>query len=196
MKATKGSAIGSAILTLLAVVIRLAVAQSSTSVQGSTQQTQVRGVWTDPSTNLMWAAKDNGKDVSWHNATKYCRNLRLAGYSDWRLANMFELQPLYDKSANAPGRAGDTKGGSPRDFTWHVKGNLFLTGDEWSSSYRKDDRGHFSGYVYYFDFNDGRSNDNPVGWLYPFNGMRALCVRGAGDPLGGERQPLKLYPIQ
>jgi Protein of unknown function (DUF1566) len=187
MEVTKRKAISRTVLVLLAAVVPLTVAQSSTQGQDSPQQTQVRGYWTDPTTGLMWAAKDNGKDLSWHNAIKYCRNLHLAGYSDWRLANMFELQPLYDKTANAPGRAGDTKGGSPRDFTWHVKGNLFLSGDEWSS--RVDGKEKSGGYEYYFDFNEGKSNDNPVGWPYPFNGMRALCVRGSGDPLGRQRQP-------
>jgi hypothetical protein len=47
----------------------------------------MRGFWIDPSTGLMWAGKDNGKDVSWKGGVKYCRDLRLAGYSDWRLAN-------------------------------------------------------------------------------------------------------------
>jgi hypothetical protein len=105
MKVTKSGAISRTVLVLLAAALPLAAAQSSTESQSSAQQTQVRGYWTDPATGLIWAAKDNGKDVSWHNAIKYCRNLHLAGYSDWRLANMFELQPLYDKTANAPGRA-------------------------------------------------------------------------------------------
>src|SRR5271163_388287 len=74
--------------------------------EGVAQETQVHGYWGDPGTGLMWAGRDNGKDVSWHDAIKYCRNLRLAGYADWRLANMFELQPIYDKTANAPGLAG------------------------------------------------------------------------------------------
>ena len=169
-------------LLSFSTVTLIARAQSPKNDLGLAQETQARGYWTDPSTGLMWAGKDNGKDVSWHNAIKYCHNLRLAGSSDWRLANMFELQPIYDKTANAPGRAGDTKGGNPRDFTWHVKGNLFLTGDEWSS--RVDGREKSGGYEYYFDFNEGKSNNDPVGWPYPFSGMRALCVRGSGDPLG------------
>ena len=36
----------------------------------------MRGYWVDPSTSLMWAGKDNGKDVSWNKAMKYCRDLR------------------------------------------------------------------------------------------------------------------------
>jgi hypothetical protein len=40
--------------------------------------------------------------------------------------------------------------------TWHVKGNLFLTGDQWSTQ-KNDDRGHPSGWAWRFDFNEGRS---------------------------------------
>ena len=139
-------------------------------------ETQARGYWTDPSTGLMWARKDNGKDVNWKNAVKYCRDLRLAGYSDWRLATLGELEGIYDKNANATGLSGPNNGPS----TWHVKGNLFLTGYQWSSERRNDDRGHPTGYSWYFDFNDGKSNDQPSGFLYSPSFMRALCVRGSG----------------
>jgi hypothetical protein len=91
---------------------------------------------------------------------------------------MFELQPIYDRTANAPGLPGKH---DDEPTTWHVKGNLFLTGYEWSS--RGDGREHSIGYAYYFDFNDGKSNDQPTGWPYS-SFMRALCVRGSGDPLG------------
>ena len=104
----------------------IAGAQSSTENRRSAQETQGRGYWVDPSTGLMWTGRDTGKDVSWNKAMKYCRDLRLAGYSDWRMANMAELQGIYDKTANAPGLAGP---GNGRSVTWHVKGNLFLTGN-------------------------------------------------------------------
>ncbi len=112
---------------LLAAAAIQANGQSAPEGQGSARETQARGFWVDPSTGLMWAAKDNGKDVSWKGAMKYCRNLRLAGYSDWRLANMAELQPIYDSSTTTPGLAGPPK--KPRTSTWHVKGKVFLTGD-------------------------------------------------------------------
>jgi len=35
------------------------------------EETQARGYWVDPSSGLMWAGKDNGKDVSWKNAVRY-----------------------------------------------------------------------------------------------------------------------------
>ncbi|HZE24159.1 MAG TPA: DUF1566 domain-containing protein, partial [Blattabacteriaceae bacterium] len=81
---------------LLSVAVIQANAQSAPKSQGGgAQETQARGFWIDPSTALMWAGKDNGKDVSWKNAAKYCRNLRLAGYSDWRLATVAELKMIY-----------------------------------------------------------------------------------------------------
>ena len=104
----------------------------------------------------------------------FCRDLRLAGYSDWRLANIGELQAIFDKSADAPGLAGPSR--SPRAFTWHVKGSLFLTGNQWSSTRRYDDRGHAAGYAFRFDFNEGRQFGGDE--LSFSTNKRALCVRG------------------
>jgi Protein of unknown function (DUF1566) len=112
-------------ILFLSIVAMIASAQSSQEDRRPEQETQVRGYWTDPSTGLMWAGKDNGKDVSWHKAIKYCRDLRLAGYSDWRLATLGELEGIYDKNANAPGLMGPSGKGTAS--SWHVKGNLFLT---------------------------------------------------------------------
>jgi hypothetical protein len=155
------------------IVAGVAGAQSASGAQGPAQETQARGFWTDPSTGLMWAGKDSGKDVSYKNAVTYCRDLRLAGYSDWRLANMFELQGVYDKTANAPGLAGMH---DDVPTMWHVKGDLFLTGYQWSNN----QSGRTSGYQYYFDFNEGKSNNQPSVFPYPSSFMRALCVRGSG----------------
>ncbi len=99
---------------------------------------------------------------------------------------MFELQPLFDSHVESAGRAGDGRGGNPRDFTWHVRGDLYLTGVEWSAARQLDDRGKASGYGWYFDFNSGQSTNENLG--YPA-GKRALCVRGEGDPLAGQRKP-------
>ena len=68
------------------------------------QETQARGYWVDPSTGLMWPASDNGKPVTWRQAVGYCRDLRLGGFSDWRLATLDELASLVDKSSLAPER--------------------------------------------------------------------------------------------
>jgi hypothetical protein len=166
-----------AALILLALGTVIASTQSPAEDKNLARDTQSRGYWVDPSTGLMWPAKDNGNDVSFKKAIKYCHNLRLAGYSDWKLANMAELQGIFDRTVEAPGLAGYQK--KLRVFTWHVKGNLFLTGDQWSSNFRVDDRGHYNGYAYYFDFNEGKPNDDPSGWPYSSAGRRALCVRSS-----------------
>ena len=117
-------------MLLLSVAAIRASAQAAAEGQGGAQEVQARGFWTDPSTGLIWAGRDNGRDVSWKNAMKYCRDLRLTGYSDWRLANMAELQGIYDSRTTAPAGRPPKK---PSSFTWHVKGKLFLTGNQFQN---------------------------------------------------------------
>jgi hypothetical protein len=85
--------------------------------------------WTDPETGLMWAKKDNGSDVNWNQASSYCSNLQLAGYKDWRLPSIQELEGIYDPSIRVQ---------AVFDEGWilsaGVKRNLKLTGWDWSSS--------------------------------------------------------------
>jgi len=166
------------VLISLCTLVVIAGAQSSAQDHGQAQETQVREYWLDPSTGLMWAGKDNGKDVNWHKAMKYCRNLRLAGYSDWRLATLAELYWIYDKSAVAHGENPQSRWHEAEPMTFHVKGGLFLTGKQWSSNRRSDDRGHPSGYGWYIDFNEGRADDSDE--LGFDTNKRALCVRRPG----------------
>lgn len=161
---------------IAALLIAVAIQGGAQSAPESrAQATQSRGVWADPSTGLTWAGKDNGKDVNWKGAVNYCHDLRLGGHADWRLASLDELKSIYDQGVNASGLAGR---GSGRAVTWHVKGSIFLTGMQWSSNRRMDDRGKPSGYEWYFDFNDGKSNNQASGLFYPSTFMRALCVSG------------------
>jgi hypothetical protein len=153
---------------LLSVAAIQASAQSGARDQGGAQETQIPGYWIDPSTGLMWAGKDNGRDVSWKKAMKYCRDLRLAGYSDWRLAAVGELEGIYDKNADAPGLMRPSGRGTAS--TWHVKGNLFVTGNQWSST-------RSGGYASRCDFNEGRVFNGDEVWFY--TNKRALCVRGS-----------------
>jgi len=157
-------------IVMMSLVVSAAVAQSAPRAQEPTPETQTRGVWTDTSTKLMWAAKDNGKDVSYKGAVNYCRDLRLAGHSDWRLATLAELQGIYDKTANAPGLAGPH---NKDPFQWHVKGNLFLTGHQWAQN-----PDGYTGSAYVFNFNEGRLDVYSSGFWYSSSFRRALCVRG------------------
>lgn len=56
----------------------------------------------DRATGLMWAQNDNGKGLDWENALIYAENSNLAGYTDWRLPNVKELQSIVDYNY-APG---------------------------------------------------------------------------------------------
>jgi serine/threonine-protein kinase len=115
--------------------------------------------WTDPATGLMWAKKDNGSNVTWQQATAYCQNLQLAGHSDWRLPTIDELQGIYDPKADVA--------------SWRVKGNLQISGYQWSSS-----PGKASGEAWYFFFSDGERGSDRFRKTYD---KRALCVLGAAS---------------
>jgi hypothetical protein len=143
------------------------------------EETQARGYWADPSTALMWAGKDNGKDLTWHKAVSYCRDLRLAGFSNWRLATLDELASLVDKSTPSPERMGNMEvihinvAGVGRQ----VRGGVSLTGNPWSSNREKDRFGHPYGDGWFFDFGSSKPSFD----LQLFRNTKyALCVRGPG----------------
>jgi hypothetical protein len=156
--------------------------QFSKTAPGVAQETRTQGYWVDPSTRLIWAARDSGKRGSWHNAVKYCRNLRLAGYSDWRLATIDELETL----VNLPAYATEYVGGSDilhRNPELQVSGGLLLTdGRQWSSTPVIEANGQPSGaHFWSFWFDEGR---RWKGFEDRWEGdtMNALCVRNASPP--------------
>lgn len=58
----------------------------------------------DNASGLMWAQADNGSGVHWQDALAYAESSNLAGYDDWRLPNVKELQGIvnYSYSPSAP----------------------------------------------------------------------------------------------
>lgn len=58
------------------------------------EEERVDGVYLDPKTLLLWAAEDNARDIDWRRAATYCKRLVLAGYEDWRLPSLEELETL------------------------------------------------------------------------------------------------------
>ena len=57
------------------------------------------GTVTDTVTGLMWAAKDNGGLINWHNASIYSQRFEAGGYNDWRLPTLIELASLFEPIA-------------------------------------------------------------------------------------------------
>jgi hypothetical protein len=149
--------------------------KSSGMVEPPVSENQSSGWWVDSSTGLIWAAKDSGKSVTWGHARKYCRDLRLAGYANWRLATLDELETLVVNGAYDPKRV-DNAGslivavaGSP-----DVRGGLSLVDDPWSSNRPRDrfHRPYSDGW--FFDFRTSQPSYD----LQLFRNIKsALCVR-------------------
>jgi hypothetical protein len=55
------------------------------------------GTITDNATGLMWQKGENAR-ANWYKALKACENMELAGYDDWRLPNIKELNTILDTS--------------------------------------------------------------------------------------------------
>ena len=53
---------------------------------------------TDNATGLMWMQDDSGSEMDWEAALKYAQDSTYAGYDDWRLPNIKELQSIADYS--------------------------------------------------------------------------------------------------
>jgi Protein of unknown function (DUF1566) len=117
----------------------------------------------DTGTGLMWAARDNGSNISWQGAKSYCENYGEGGYKDWRMPTQNELAGLYDKSETYSSACGDDV---------HLTKLIRLTcSAPWASE--TSGSGAAS-----FDFHNGyRGWDNPSYSAY----YRALPVRSGKD---------------
>jgi len=108
----------------------------------------------DTQRDLMWAAKDNGSDITWANAMSYCENYRGGGYKDWRMPTQYELAGLYD----------GTKTYNAAHLTELI---LVTTSVVWASETKDSD-------AVLFIFATGGRNSNPQSYV---NGLRTLPVR-------------------
>jgi hypothetical protein len=152
---------------------QLKMQQAAPAKEPADAEVALHPTWTDPATGLMWTRKDNGSNVDWNQASEYCSRLQLADYKDWRLPTLEELQGIDDPSVNLEG---------VYDFgavhNIHVKGNLKLTGWQWSSAQGDAPGKPWQG-AWEFDFvGEKPGNSGFLGFSY---NMRALCVRRSGE---------------
>ena len=90
-------------------------------------------------------------------AQRYCRELTLAGFTDWALPSVDDLQQLSETTTNENG--------------YRIRGPIKLTGWEWSAT-----AGTQNGEGWAFDFGDGGRASVAAG----DSGLnRALCIRRA-----------------
>jgi hypothetical protein len=139
-------------------LIRSAAATAALWCAVSCQGADKPESWIDPETHLMWTLADNGYGVSWLQAQRYCRDLKLGGLHDWKLPSIDDLQVLVGQSSG--------------QGTYRIKGPIKLTGWQWSST-----PGQHSGEGWALDFGDGARASVAAG----DSGLnRALCVRESG----------------
>ena len=68
------------------------------------------GTVTDRATGLMWMKADSGKTMNWEQALEHAESLEYAGYDDWRLPNVKELQSIVDYSRAPDARSASARG--------------------------------------------------------------------------------------
>ena len=105
----------------------------------------------------MWTRSDNGYDLTWFEADKFCNDLSLAGLSGWRLPKIEDLKKLYDP-----------KGGNRYNIRKPFRLSGWLV---WSSTKEG------SGATWIFDFLNGRLSIR----LDRSAESRAFCVRRSGE---------------
>ncbi len=92
----------------------------------------------DNNTSLMWQ-KDEPGEMKWQSSMNYCRDLSLAGYSDWRLPSKVELESAYEIKTQFPnldssGYWSATTYERRRNIVWFVHFSYGFVGSGYRSS--------------------------------------------------------------
>jgi hypothetical protein len=106
---------------------------------------------TNTKTGLMWQDDTSVKSVNktWSDAKSYCKNLNFAGYSDWFLPTISQLESLVDTKRYNPSIKKEFKNIISR-YYWSSSSDVSLSGNAWgvyfvdgrSYNYRKTDNGY------------------------------------------------------
>lgn len=113
------------------------------------------GTITDNKTGLMWMQETaphphlSGSlhQMNWKDALSYCENLEYAGYSDWRLPNIKELDSIVDNSTYNPAIDTNFFPDTMSLYYWSSTTSSHYTGNAWLVDF-------YSG----FGSNSGKSN--------------------------------------
>ncbi len=148
------------------------------------------GTVTDHASGLMWGREDNGQGVDWEDALWYAEGSELAGYSDWRLPNVKELQSIVDYS-RSPSATEDANVGPAIDPLFNCTPIVNEAGNEdygyyWTSTSANFTSGEPYYYAWYVAFGmavNGEGED-----FHGAGGVR-FDTKYEGGPLGegGER---------
>ena len=119
----------------------------------------------DVEAKLVWTARDSGRELSWPDADRYCRELAFGSIrTGWRLPSSAELAGLYDTSMEQP--CGD-------EVACRADPSIDLSSPyQWSATAPRRNR------RVYFDFSVG-TELSPL--IRPTLTRRALCVHSEVD---------------
>jgi tetratricopeptide (TPR) repeat protein len=133
--------------------------------------------WIDAGHGLMWTMQTS-HSMNYQSAVAYCADLRLAGYSDWRLPTIAELDMVTTNRSYTTTGIHDHKAVEHSDvdvsFAW---GKAPPNGYVWSSTSNGKDKMVVENLSF---ASGGHSDANPTASLLG-GGHYALCVRGVTD---------------
>jgi len=147
------------------------------------------GTVTDNVTWLMWQQEDDDIERTWYEAIDYCEALELAGHTDWRLPDEYELQGIVDYGRFDPAIDTTYFPGTYYDgwvYYWSSSTCASYTYSAWKVSFSSGSVGYgfkstigFSPYDYYVrcvrgesiaqsftDHGDGTVMDNGTGLMW------------------------------
>ena len=158
--------------------------KSPTTVQESAVQGSPKPptkFWINRATGLIWAGSDNGENVTWTTADKFCRELKIGDYSSgWRLPKIDELKSILDPKHDYQYTYHGQPYGGMVDGQTGV--NLIKAGVElnsccaWSGETTTDANKLQSAYYYRFQPNPRDGIRNPSIYIGTVALIRALCV--------------------
>lgn len=106
------------------------------------------GTVTDTKTGLMWQKTDDGQTRTWPEALAYCESCTLAGYTDWRLPNIRELESIVDWQEYNP--AIDPVFDCRSSFYWSGSTYVDRPGYAWFVSFFNGLVGHYAKDTHYY----------------------------------------------
>ncbi len=127
---------------------------------------------TDSSTGLMWAQYDSGEGLIWKEALSYAENSTLAGYNNWRLPNIKELQGIIDYT-RSPSATDENNVGPAIDEIFECS---FYTGND--SNYDED-------YPYFWSSTSSYFSTSEPGYYYAWYVAFGCAVDNNGDDFHG-----------
>ena len=148
--------------------------QESDTINEQMVQTS-SGTVIDSSTGLMWQEGES-RGMNWHDAERYCRNLNLAGPSDWTLPDIDTLRAMFAFSDGGRYSKHELRKMFP-DIEWYY----------WSST--PDASSTINAWI--VDFSSGYMNPE-----YKVSHYHARCVRGGKGQQESESESSEIFNKQ